>query len=449
MSIAARPLGWTGILRLGSVQAALGAIVVLVTVTMNRVMVVELRLPAVLPAVLVALHYGVQVMRPAMGHGSDQGGRRTPWILGGMTLLAVGALAAAEAIVLLAGSHRIAGLALAVAAYGAIGLGVGTSGTSLLALLGQRVEAGRRPAAASTVWIMMIAGIAVTAGIAGHLLQPFSPHRLMTVTGSVTVVALAGTVMATAGIERAGDRSDPPAVLPHIPLRTALMQVWRDPLARRFTGFVALSMLAYSAEEILLEPFAGTVFHMTPAQTAQLTGLQHGGALLGMLLVAAAGSRRVAGMRLPSLRGWTIGGCVASALSLAALALAGLVFGPTPEGARMLGAVVLSLGLGNGLFAVAAVGSMMQLASAAGARGGIRIGLWGAAQALAFALGGLCAAAATDAAKAMLHGAAPAYAVVLLAEMLLFLIAARQAARVFPATSGAGRITANPCGVTV
>ncbi len=448
MSAAARSLGWIGILRLGVVQAALGGIVVLATVTMNRVMVVELRLPAVLPAILVALHYGVQVMRPAMGHGSDQGGRRTPWILGGMTLLAAGAVTAAGSIALLAGPHRIAGLALAVAAYGAIGLGVGTCGTSLLALLGQRVEAGRRAAAASTVWIMMIAGIAVTAGIAGHLLQPFSPHRLMMVTGTVAVVALVGTVMATAGIERAGDQPDRAEILPHIPLRTALRQVWRDQTARRFTGFVALSMLAYSAEEILLEPFAGIVFHMPPARTAQLTGLQHGGALLGMLLVAAAGSRRAAGMRLPSLRGWTIGGCVASALSLAALALAGLALAGTGD-ARMLGAVVLSLGLANGLFAVAAVGAMMQLASGAGARGGIRIGLWGAAQALAFALGGLGAAAATDAARAMLHEAASAYAVVLLAEALLFLIAARQAARVFPATSGATRTAAGPHGVTV
>ena len=57
-------LSWFGIFRLGLVQTALGAIVVLTTSTINRVMVVELALPAMLPGALVALHYAVQVTRP-------------------------------------------------------------------------------------------------------------------------------------------------------------------------------------------------------------------------------------------------------------------------------------------------------------------------------------------------------------------------------------------------
>jgi BCD family chlorophyll transporter-like MFS transporter len=89
---------WAGarIFRLGLVQAALGAVVVLTTSTLNRVMVVELALPALLPGLLVALHYAVQLTRPRMGHGSATvGGRRTPWILGGMAVLALGGRAAA------------------------------------------------------------------------------------------------------------------------------------------------------------------------------------------------------------------------------------------------------------------------------------------------------------------------------------------------------------------
>ena len=85
-----RPLGWLAIVRLGLVQTALGAIVVLTTSTLNRVMVVELLLPAMLPGALVALHYAVQLARPCFGHGSDTTGRRTPWILGGMAVLAAG-----------------------------------------------------------------------------------------------------------------------------------------------------------------------------------------------------------------------------------------------------------------------------------------------------------------------------------------------------------------------
>ncbi len=42
-------LGWLSIARLGLVQAALGAIVVLTTSTLNRVMIVELGLAAVIP----------------------------------------------------------------------------------------------------------------------------------------------------------------------------------------------------------------------------------------------------------------------------------------------------------------------------------------------------------------------------------------------------------------
>ncbi|MFM7704057.1 MAG: PucC family protein, partial [Rubrivivax sp.] len=90
-------LGWAGIVRLGLVQAMLGAVVVLTTSTLNRVMVVELALPALLPGLLVALHYAVQLTRPRMGWGSDVGGRRTPWILGGMVVLALGGFGGAVA----------------------------------------------------------------------------------------------------------------------------------------------------------------------------------------------------------------------------------------------------------------------------------------------------------------------------------------------------------------
>ena len=79
MSVGAH-LGWLGIVRLGLVQTALGSIVVLTTSTLNRVMVVELALPALLPGALVALHHVLQMLRPRLGHGSDVGGRRTPWI---------------------------------------------------------------------------------------------------------------------------------------------------------------------------------------------------------------------------------------------------------------------------------------------------------------------------------------------------------------------------------
>ena len=156
------PIGWLGIVRLGLVQASLGAIVVLTTSTLNRVMVVELALPALVPGALVALHYAVQVLRPRLGHGSDVGGRRTPWIVGGMACLAAGAVGAAGATALMA-TALAAGLALAVLAFLLVGVGVGAAGTSLLVLLAKRVDARKRAPAATILWLMMIAGIAGTA----------------------------------------------------------------------------------------------------------------------------------------------------------------------------------------------------------------------------------------------------------------------------------------------
>ena len=105
-------LGWLGIARLGLVQTSLGSIVVLTTSTINRVMIVELSFLAIIPGLLVAWHYALQVLRPRWGHGSDNGGNRTPWIIGGMAVLAFGGFLAAVSV-WLAASYFWAGLALA------------------------------------------------------------------------------------------------------------------------------------------------------------------------------------------------------------------------------------------------------------------------------------------------------------------------------------------------
>ena len=135
-------LSWLAIFRLGLVQTALGAIVVLTTSTMNRVMVVELALPAMLPGALVALHHIVQLLRPRFGHGSDVGGRRTPWIIGGMAVLAIGGIGAALATAWM-GSNVAAGVALGALSFVLIGIGTGSAGTSLLVLLAKRCECCR------------------------------------------------------------------------------------------------------------------------------------------------------------------------------------------------------------------------------------------------------------------------------------------------------------------
>lgn len=422
-------LPWSGIVRLGWVQAMLGAVVVLTTSTLNRVMVVELALPALLPGLLVALHYAVQLSRPRMGFGADLSARRTPWIVGGMAMLAVSGVGAAAAVAWM-DTRPLAGMALATLSFTGVGLGVSAAGTSLLTLLAKRVDAPRRAAAAATVWVMMIMGFAVTAGVAGRFLDPYTPQRLVAVSAAVSAIAIVVSLLALWRLEgRAQEPADGAA--PGEPMtvtrfKQALAEVWAEPNARRFTVFVFVAMLAYSAQDLILEPFAGVMFGFTPGETTQLSGVQHGGTLTGMLLASLAG-RRLLGVSFGSLRAWTVCGCVASCAALAGLAFAGFVAAPSWP----LRGNVFLLGVANGAFSIAAIGSMIALAGHGRAsREGTRMGLWGAAQAIAFAGGGVIGTALADAARLVLGAPGPAYALVFALEALLFIVSARLAAAI-------------------
>jgi MFS transporter, BCD family, chlorophyll transporter len=353
------PLGWLGIVRLGLVQSAIGAIFALTSLTLNRVMIVEYGLPAILPAAFVAWNYVVQLSRPRWGHGSDVGRLRTPWITGGMAVMALGAILATDATTMIAGSPWLGALT-ALVAYSMVGAGVGAAGTSLLALLATRVAPERRAAAASITWIMMIVGFILYAAASGAFLQPFSAQRLAMVASGVSGVAFLVTLLAIRNAEGPGEiEADTSIAVPQPSFKSAIGEIWADAVARRFTVFIFVSMLAYSAQELILEPFAGLVFHMNPAQSAQLTGMEKAGALLGMILFGVLGARVGGGGRQAWMRRWTVAGCVGSAAALGGLAAASLV-GP----AWPLAPTVFLLGLANGVFAVAAIGSMMGLAGA-------------------------------------------------------------------------------------
>ncbi len=410
-------LGWLAIARLGLVQMCLGAIVVLTTSTFNRLMVVELALPAVLPGLLVALHYGIQITRPQWGFRSDTGGHRTFWIIGGMAVLAAGGLGAAFGVVLIETSFAL-GLIVSIIAYAAIGLGVGASGTSLLALLATATEPRRRAAAATITWLMMIFGIAMTAGVVGSLLDPYSAARLVTIVAAVCGAAIVLTALATWGIERGLKIDREPEAVPFL---EGLSEIWAERKARNFTIFVFLSMTAYFMQELILEPYAGRVFAFTLGQSTGLSGAQNGGVFLGMLTVGIAAT----GFRFGSLRNWVVAGCIGSALSLTIIT----IIGPMGPGAPLVPAVI-ALGVFNGMFAVAAIGSMMALAGQGRERReGTRMGLWGAAQAIAAGFGGLAGAAAVDLLRLGLPDTT-AFGGVFLFEAALFLAAAAMAMRI-------------------
>ena len=416
-------LGWPQIVRLGLVQTALGSVVVLMTATLNRVMVVELALPAFVPGLLVALHYAVQVLRPRWGYGSDRSGQRTNWIVGGMAALCLGGFGAACGTAL-AAENLALGLALAALSFLCVGMGAGAAGTSLLVLLSGGVAPARRGAAATIVWVMMIVGFAVTAPLAGHFLDPFSGLRLVAVSGTVSLIAFCVAALAVAGVERRLPARAPESAEARPPFFTVLAQVLADPVARTFTVFVFVSMLAYSAQELILEPYAGLVFAMSPGATTKLAGLQHGGVLAGMLLVAGV-TLAARGTPLASLRLWIALGCAGSAAALFALAS-----GASSGADFPLRGTVFALGVANGAYAVAAIGSMMALAGRGDARErGTRMGVWGAAQGVAFGAGGFLGAVAVDAVRLVTSEPVQAYAAVFAAEGLLFLVAVVLATR--------------------
>jgi BCD family chlorophyll transporter-like MFS transporter len=417
--------GWPAIVRVGVVQAALGAVVVLITSVLNRVMIIELGLAAAIPGAFVAAHYAVQFTRVRTGYGSDRTPRRTPWILGGMAIVAGCGFLAAVGTALAAESRGAGLLVVAVACIG-LGVGVGLAGTPLLAMLAERTEGPQRGPAAAVVWLMMIAGFAITAGTVGQLLDPFSLARLVRVAAGVTGVAFVLSALALWRLEpgtTAARGRDEVAV----PFRTALGALLAEPEARRFATFVFVAMLAYSAQDLILEPFAGSVFGLTPGESTRIAGLQHGGTFLGMI-AGAIGTRRGG-----NLTRWAAAGCVGSAAGFGVLILAGFA-GTLP----LLTAGVLLMGAANGVFAIGAIGSMMALVDQPGRReAGVRMGLYGSAQAVAFAAGGFLGAGMSDIGRMLLGSPRLGYAGVFLLEAVLFLVAAWFVGRSTPA--GAAR----------
>ncbi|MEN0000375.1 MAG: BCD family MFS transporter, partial [Pseudomonadota bacterium] len=316
------------------------------------------------------------------------------------------------------------------------------------ALQASRTAPDRRAAAATTVWIMMIAGIIVTSIGASAFLDPYSHSRLITLTAIAGLIALVVAFIGVLGTERryAPVRQRPPAE--DINFREAMADAWNDPHARLFTIFVFVSMLSYATQDLILEPFGGLMFAMTPAETTALNGQQHGGVLIGMLLVGISGSlfkRWKSGL----LKAFTITGCIGSGIALAALAYASAVAPEWPIQAN-----VVLLGFMNGMFAVAAIGTMMTLASTGDkSREGLRMGLWGAAQAIAFGLGGFMGTVIIDAVRWATNDVGLSFSVVFTLEAFLFLASAIIATRIRygitdgQAPSGKAEPIANPFSV--
>ncbi len=401
-------------LRLAAFPLGLGLTSVLVSGTLNRVMIVELALPAALVGFFLAIPVIIAPARVWLGYLSDghpwRSKRREPYIVLG-TLIAGLGLSGATLITLnqaAVGPVLVGGGALAFLSFG---LGHTLASNTFEALLADKFTGVQRPRAVTLFKIAMFAGILGGALALGALLDPFSESRLLTVVGGV---ALAYAVLATLAVT-----GQEPAV-PHLEavarraaaepfLRVVRTLLWDDPQARRFFALVVFSVLGTLAQDVLLEPYGALVLGMSVAQTTRLTALWGTGTILAMALAGVWLIVRWG--YLPVLR---------AGLGLNVAVFAGMLAAGVAESVPAFRALVFALGIGTGLSMAGLLTAVIEFTTFE--RAGLLMGIWGTAAELGQASGGVLGGMVVDGVRYLSGGnALLAYGAVFVLESLLLL----------------------------
>ncbi len=369
------PLG--RLLRLSLFQVSVGMALALVIGTLNRVMIVELGVPAWLVAAMVAVPLLLSPFRAIIGFRSDThvsilGWRRVPYLWIG-TMLQFGGLAIMPfALLLLSGdSHapKIAGPIAAGFAFLLVGAGLHTVQTVGLALATDLAPSRSRPLVVTLLCVMMLVGILASALIFGALLDHFSEKRLIQVVQGAAVVTVALNLAAlwkqeprTASVVIKG--SSAPR------FRDAWSLLAGEANARRRLVAVWFGTFAFGLQDVLLEPYGGQVLHLPVSATTSLTALLALGGLAGFALAArllAPGRDRYR---------------IAAFGALEGVFAFSLVIASAPAQSEALFACgIVGIGFGAALFLVGTLAGAMD-ASRAG-RNGLALGTWGAVQAFA------------------------------------------------------------------
>ena len=256
-------MNWFSILRLGLIQLCIGSSVVIPLSTLNRLMKVELALPATIAGFLIALHYAVQLTRVNWGYLSDKTQNRSQWIIFGMLILGIGGVLASASIPLIE-SNFAYGIMLALFSYTLIGFGVGAAGTPLLALLASYSSKSQKGFAASITFLLMILGLAITGITAGIILDPYSHQKLIKITTSLAIITNILSYLSLKNLEKTlrnnAEVRTPNAINYNEPFFEGVKKVWMEREARLFIIFIFISMGAFSMQDPILEPFAGEVF---------------------------------------------------------------------------------------------------------------------------------------------------------------------------------------------
>lgn len=374
------------LLRLSLFQLSVGMAVVLLNGTLNRVMILELSIPAWLVASLVALPLVFAPFRALVGHRSDHhrsalGWRRVPYIWMG-TLLQFGGLAIMPfALLVLSGQTVLtvpyAGEFGASLAFLFCGIGLHITQTAGLALATDLAPPDKQPRVVALLYMMLLVGMMLSALAFGTVLRDFSHQRLVQVIQGAAMLTVAANLIALWKQERR--RPPVRAVEARPSFEAALAELTRTPSALRLLVVVGLGTAAFSMQDILLEPFGGEVLGLSVGATTGLTALLAGGTLAGLAVAGTTLDRGGNPHLLASL------GALAGVLAFAAV-----IFAAPTQSPLLFAVGSLFIGFGGGLFAVGTLTATMSLADRAGS--GLALGAWGAVQATAtgggIALGG-------------------------------------------------------------
>ncbi len=425
--VATADLPLSRLLRLSLFQVSVAMASVLLIGTLNRVMIVELGVPASVVAVMISLPLLAAPFRALIGFKSDThvsalGWRRVPWIWQG-TLLQFGGLAIMPfAILVLSGNNGIpvppwVGWLGAGLAFLLTGAGLHMVQTVGLALATDLVTEDSQPRVVGLMYVMLLVGMIVSAIVFGILLEDFTRGRLVQVVQGAAVTTIVLNVIAV-WKQEARDAYKTREGRQEPTFRESWDSFITGSGAVRRLIAVGMGTMAFSMQDVLLEPYGGQVLGLTVANTTRLTATLSLGGLLGFLLASRVLGRGGDPFRMSSY------GALAGIPGFAAVILAA----PTHSAALFFAGTFL-IGFGGGLLSHGTLTATMH--NAPEAQRGLALGAWGAVQAsaagLAVAFGGI----ARDVVQGMssrnafgqgLSGPATGYALVYSIEIVLLVV---------------------------
>ena len=381
---ASEGLSMPQLLRLGLFQVSVGMASVLLLGTLNRVMIVELSVPATVVAMMIALPVVSAPFRAMLGHKSDThrswiGWKRIPYLWFG-SLWQMGGLAVMPfALIVLSGDQvhgpAWAGKALAGIAFLMTGIGMHMTQTAGLALASDRATDETRPRVVSLLYVMNLLGMAVSAVILGLLLREFNEIRLVRVVQGCGVVTMILNLTALWKQEKVRPMTREEMEAP----RPIFHEGWRDLLAGGTAGrlllVVVLGTMGFQMQDVLLEPYGAEILGLSVGDTTWLTACNAMGALVGFVL---AGRWMGQGQDMFRMSG--------RGLLVGVVAFLMVIFAAPVQSTVLFYAGAWCIGLGAGLFAVSTLTAAMALPEHGHAGRGLVLGAWGAAQATAAGL---------------------------------------------------------------